>query len=108
MPNKQLNLNGFFDPNQDDTHFKSKIKQKLIDKFGQDGINELNGLILLAINKVFFDMIHVKTVLPFFSNENVYKDLIILIPKDVDGLFIFEDDFGYNNSYRFEKIILKK
>jgi hypothetical protein len=108
MPNKQLNLNGFFDPNQDDSHFASKIEQKLIDKFGQDGITGLNGLILLAINKVFFDMIHVKTVLPFFSVENVYKDLVKLIPKDVDGLLIYEDEFGSDNSFRFERIILKK
>ncbi|MEX0965839.1 MAG: hypothetical protein WD077_01265 [Bacteroidia bacterium] len=108
MPNKQLDLNGFFDLHQDDAHFSSKIEQKLIDKFGQDGITGLNGQVLLAINKVFFDMIHVKTILPFFSVENAYNDLIKLIPKDVDGLLIYEDEFGHENSFRFERIMLKK
>jgi hypothetical protein len=108
MPNKHLELNGFFNPNQDDSHFSSKIEQKLFDKFGIDGISGLNGFVLLAINKVFFDMIHVKTCFPFLGNENVYSDLIRLIPKDVNGLFIYEDDFSGENSFKFERIILKE
>lgn len=107
MPNKQLDLNGFFIPNQDDSHFSTKIDKKLTDKFGVDGISGLNGLVLLAINKVFFDMIHVKTFLPFMGNDNVYNDLARLFPKDVSGLYIYEDDFSGENSFRFEKIILK-
>ena len=107
MPNKQLDLNGFFNPNQDDSHFSTKIDKKLFDKFGVDGISGLNGLVLLAINKVFFDMIHVKTCLPFMGNDNIYNDLVKLIPKDVSGLYLYEDDFSGENSFRFEKIILK-
>ncbi len=107
MPNKQLDLNGFFNPNQEDSHFSTKIDKKLFDKFGVDGISGLNGLVLLAINKVFFDMIHVKTCPPpFMDNDNVYNDLVRLIPKDVSGLYIYEDDFSGENSFKFERIIL--
>ncbi|MEJ0106607.1 MAG: hypothetical protein WDO19_30455 [Bacteroidota bacterium] len=105
MPNKQLDVTGFFDPNQDDKHFESKIENKLSDKFGKDGIAKLNGLVLLAVNKIFFDMLHMKTVLPFFHSN--YKNLIKFIPKDVDGLLIFEDGFESIDSCRFEKLLLK-
>ena len=83
-----------------------KINNKLITKFGIDGTSGLQGTTLLAINKVFFDMMHIKTVLPIFDNSKVYNDLIRLLPLGIDGLLIFEDDFGHENSFRFEKILL--
>lgn len=108
MPNKQLRLDGFFDANQDDSHFLAKIGQKLLDKFGAEGISELNGLVFLAVNKVFFDMIHIKAFFPFFENESIDKTLIKIVPKGVDGLFIFEDDFSCDNSFRSGKMIFKQ
>ena len=105
MPNKQLDINSFFDPRQDDNHFESKIEKKLLDKFGKDGMTKLNGLVLLAVNKIFFDMLHVKSAMPFVQSN--YKSLIRFVPKDVDGLFIFEDGFESIDSYRFEMLLLK-
>jgi hypothetical protein len=105
MPYKQLDISGFFDPNQDDKHFESKIEEKLSYKFGKNGITKLNGLVLLAVNKIFFEMLHMKTALPFFRSN--YKNLIRFIPKNVDGLLIFEDGFESIDSYRFEKLLLK-
>ena len=105
MPNKQSETNGFFDFTEDVSHFERKIGHKLIDKFGQDGISGLNGTILLAINKIFFDTMHIRTALPFF--ESGYENLIKLIPDGIDGLFIYEDGFGSDNSFKFENIVLK-
>jgi hypothetical protein len=108
MPNQQLDISGFFNPNQEDSKFSSKIKYKLFDKFGQEGINEINGRILLAVNKVFFDMIHFKTALTFLNNKNIYNELLGLLPKDVDGILFFEDEFSEENSFRFDALLINE
>jgi len=107
MPHKQLEVNGFFDPNQDDSHFATKIEQKQNDKFGQDGIIGLNGKILLAINAVFFESFDLKNELLCFNNENLYMNLINNIHNDIDGYLIFMDEFGHDNSFKFIKYIEK-
>ncbi len=103
--NPRLNVDGFYDPNQDDSLFIERINRKILQKFGLDGISGLNGKTLLAINKVFFDSVQVKTILPFLSNDTVYNDLIKLLPIDIDGLIIFEDDFGSKNSFKLERVL---
>ncbi|GAB7087552.1 hypothetical protein [Marinifilum fragile] len=107
MPNKQFDISEFFDPNQDDDIFISKIKYKLFDKFGTNGVSGLDGRVLLAINKVFFDAIHMKTIIPFLNNDGSFSELTKILPIGIDGLLLFEDDFGSDNSFAFDKILLK-
>lgn len=104
MPNKQSEIDGFFDPNEDDHHFEYKIGKKLLDKFGENGISELKGTILLAVNIAFFDMLTIKRTI------TVKQDFIHLLqhlPIGVDGLLIFEDNFANENSFRFIQWVLK-
>ncbi|GAA4492764.1 hypothetical protein GCM10023172_00410 [Hymenobacter ginsengisoli] len=60
MPNKDMKVEGYFDLSQDDTLFADRIKAKILDKFGNGVVNELEGSTLLAINTAFFDTLRLK------------------------------------------------
>ncbi len=104
MPNKQSEIDGFFDPNEDDHHFEYKIGKKLLDKFGENGIAELKGTILLAVNIAFFEMLSIKRII---NRQNDFIHLLQHLPTGVDGLLVFEDNFGDENSFRFIQLVLK-
>ena len=105
MPGKSAH-DGFFDLKDDDRHFEYKVWKKLADKFGKKEISELNGLVLLAVNIAFMDMLRIKST--FDSLHNNYDALTQLIPSHIDGLILFVDDFGADNSFCFDRLLLSK
>lgn len=107
MPNKQVNTNGFFDPHQDDNSIVQKIEHKFLDKFGKDEVIGLNGKILLAVNIAFLDSLRIKINIPFCNRESILEDLNIKIPSHINGILFFEDDFSYNSSFQFYKLLIR-
>lgn len=91
MPNKQSKIDGFFNPNEDEPHFEYKIGKKLFDKFGENGIAELKGTILFAVNIAFFEMLSIKRII---NPQSDFIHLLGHLPTGVDGLVVFEDNFG--------------
>lgn len=107
MPNKQVNINGFFDPHQDDNSIVQKIEHKFLDKFGKDEVIGLNGKILLAVNIAFLDSLRIKTNIPFCDRESILEDLNIKIPPHINGILFFEDDFSNNSSFQIYKLLIR-
>ncbi|WP_196009045.1 MULTISPECIES: hypothetical protein [Bacteroidales] len=107
MPNKQLDIQGFFSLKDDNLHFSRKIGLKLLDKFGDKGFKGLNGMILLGINMVFFEPMYVQTALNPLESKFLFDNLEIEIPTGVDGLLFFEDGFQGKHSFNIRKIILR-
>jgi len=105
MPGKAAH-DGFFDPKEDDKHFEYKVWKKLADKFGNEEISELNGQVLLAVNMAFMDVLRIKSTLD--SLHDNYEALTQLIPSHVDGLILFIDDFGADNSFCFDRLLLRR
>tara|TARA_R110000868_G_scaffold166310_2_gene400293 strand:+ start:703 stop:1539 length:837 start_codon:yes stop_codon:yes gene_type:complete len=106
MPNKQFDSDGFFDPNEQDHILLRKIDKKLTNKFGTTDIEGLSGKVFIAINKIFFEIVHMKTVLPFFTNDQLFVNMANKLPNHVDGIFVFEDGFDRENSFKFEKLLI--
>lgn len=104
MPNKQTEIDGFFHPDEDDRHFKYKIGKKLLDKFGENGIADLKGTTLLAVNIAFFDMLQIKRTI---DPQQDFTPLLQHLTTGVDGFLVFEDNFGDENSFRFIQWVLK-
>ena len=104
MPNKQSEIDGFFNPGDDDHHFEYKIGKKLLDKFGENGIADLKGTTLLAVNIAFFDMLQIKRTI---NPQQDFTHLLQYLPTGVDGFFVFEDNFRDENSFRFIQWVLK-
>jgi len=65
----------------------------------------LTGKVFLAINKIFFELVHLKTALPFFTNDQLFMNILKNLPEHVDGIFVFEDGFHSENSFKFEKLL---
>lgn len=106
MPVQPVNIQGFFDPSEEDKHFEYKVWKKLTDKFGDEKISELNGQVLLAVNIAFMEMLRIKSTQSDLTDN--YSALTALIPKHIDGLLLFVDGFGTDNSFCFDKLLLKK
>ncbi|MCA8833285.1 hypothetical protein [Hymenobacter pini] len=105
-PSNSITGRGFFNLKEDDQLFKSKIRQKLFAKFGREEIQELNGRVFLAVNIALMDMLRIKRGL-FGLNSN-YQELARVIPRHIDGLLLFDDDFGTDNSFHFQRLLLKE
>lgn len=108
MPNKKLDIDGFFDPTNDDSHFKRKIDLKLSDKFGDKGLIGLNGKVILGVNIIFFDSIYIQTQIKNLEHDFLFDNIGIRMPVGVDGILFFEDDFQGSNSFKLHKIICNK
>lgn len=106
-PHQLADVQGFLEPTEEDDSFQYKIESKLTDKFGTDGIQGLQGTVLLAVNTIFLDMLQLKTALGI-SNENIFLQILKKQPASVNGLLIFTDQFGSDNSFRFDKMYLKQ
>jgi hypothetical protein len=105
MPVLELNIDGFSDLKENDSHYAGKIENKFRKQLGQEDITDLNGMILLAVNKAFVNSEEVKSALLSDRNENIYHS--IQTPKYVNGIIVFEDNFSCHNSFRFDNIYLK-
>ena len=106
MPHKKMEVDGFFDLNEDDADFEGRIKTKLLEKFGSEGFSELSGQVYLAVNKAFFDRIRLKDAFSFTASD--YRALAKLTPRHVDGILLFEDGFGSDNSFRLGPLLRKQ
>ena len=106
MPHKAMEVNGFFDLDEDDADFAGRIETKLLDKFGSEGFSELSGQVYLAVNKAFFDRIRLKDAFSFTASD--YRALTELTPRHVNGILLFEDDFGSDNSFRLGPLLRKQ
>ncbi|GAB2795866.1 hypothetical protein HNQ93_004123 [Hymenobacter luteus] len=93
------------DLKQDDESFELKIRNKLADKFGQDGHSGLNGRVFLAVNKVFMDVLHLKALLAPDTDD--FRALLPLLPQGVDGLLVFEDSFESDSSLKIDCLLRK-
>lgn len=105
MPNKDLEVEGYFDLSQDDTLFADRIKAKILDKFGNGVVNELEGSTLLAINTAFFDTLRLKNALSLAAADDAW--LRTLIPEHMAGLLLFDDDFETHDSFTFVRRLMK-
>ncbi|UYZ65310.1 hypothetical protein [Hymenobacter weizhouensis] len=103
MPHKTMDVDGFFDLDEDDADFAGRVSAKLLDKFGSEGFSGLNGQVFLAVNKAFFDRIRLKDALSYTASD--YRALARLTPRHVDGILLFEDDFGSDNSFRLGPLL---
>ena len=107
MPNDERSLEGFIDINEGNADFKFKVERKLEKKFGIEGISGLNGVVLLAINIAHFDLMFIKSALPFFSNNDLFLDMKVKLPKGIDGMLFFSDGFTNSIPFHFEQLVLK-
>jgi hypothetical protein len=93
------------DLEHDDESFERKIRNKLTDKFGQEGLSGLNGRVCLAVNKVYMDVLRLKGLLAPGSSD--FRALLQLLPQDVDGLLVFEDSFESEESLKIDCLLRK-
>ncbi|RSK45455.1 hypothetical protein [Hymenobacter rigui] len=105
MPSKVMEDEGFLDLNEDDADFAGRVEAKLLTKFGNEVITALDGQVFLAVNTAFFDRLRVKNAFSFTASD--YSRLIDLVPRPVDGILLFDDDFGAGNSFRFGPLLRK-
>lgn len=105
-PNDQAEINGFFPPQE----FSDKLKNKLIfkaqDKFTEIDSHALSGKRFLAANTLFSDIFSMN--IRFFNCENYFNQLIRIMPEELDGVLLFEDNFNNTNSLRIVKMLLKE
>jgi hypothetical protein len=105
MPHHSENIAGFFGPDDSDHYIKYKVAMKLSDKFGSDGTLGLNGKVLLVVNYAAIDAMLIREAFPVFSNERMYVEMNKSLPKGVDGLAFFRDDFSSEGSFHFDRLI---
>jgi hypothetical protein len=90
---------------EDDNSFEFKVRSKLTDKFGEEGLSGLTGRVCLAVNKVYMDVLRLKSMLAPGTSD--FRALLRFLPKGVDGLLIFEDSFESHSSFKIDSILRK-
>lgn len=106
-PNKRLESDGFVGLDDESGHYVRKIELKIKDKFGPGTISDLSGKIMLAVNQVYFDAVHLQAALAGLGHADSYEEIVRRLPLDTDGILIFEDDFSRSDSFVFKAIHLK-
>lgn len=104
MPHKTSDVQGCFDPAQDNHAFEARVKHKLMIKFGQQGFTGLNGQVLLAVNTAFFDLLRVQELLSPVSVN--YQSLLQHLPPQLNGLLLFADGFESDAFFRLIGLLL--
>ncbi|HZE85554.1 MAG TPA: hypothetical protein VE035_14660 [Puia sp.] len=107
MPNSQADIDGFFDSADGDHHYSYKVAQKLSDKFGQQGLTGLSGLVLLAVNIGFMDMLRIKKTILRRPTKGPDSDIMSKLPPGIHGLLLFCDIFGTMDSISLESLYIK-
>jgi hypothetical protein len=78
----------------------------LWDKFGREGISELLGKVILAVNIAFLDLYQIRKIV--ISDIDLHQKMINNLPTGVDGILIFGEAFTEINSLRVEGLYLKE
>jgi len=103
-PNKQTDINGFFNLPLFGDKFEQKIKNKEYDKFDSIIPGQLNGQIILAINYAYDDNFNI--FLKTFGSD-FFKKIESATHGEIDGILFYYHDLAKNSVLRFDKIILK-
>lgn len=104
-PTDEADINGFFSPQEFADKLKNKLAFKATDKFTDIDYSSLRGKRLLAANTLFSDIFSMN--IRFFNCDNYFNQLIRIMPDELDGVLIFEDNFYDANSLRSVKMLMK-
>lgn len=104
-PNEQAEINGFFNPLEYSERLKKKVKTKVLDKFTDINIGDLNGKRILVANTLYSDMFSM--IRKMLNSETFFYQLVNLIPEEMDAILLFEDDFSSKDSFFEIKTITK-
>lgn len=104
-PTADADINGFFSPQEFTEKLKNKLVFKATDKFADIDYGALSGKRLLAANTLFSDMFSMN--IRFFNCDDYFNQLIRIMPDELDGVLIFEDNFASDNSLRSIKMMIR-
>lgn len=104
-PTDEADINGFFPLQEFTEKLKNKLVFKAADKFSNIDYCALRGKRLLAANTLFSDMFSMN--IRFFNCDDYFNQLIRIMPDELDGVLIFEDNFAAANSLHYVKMLIR-
>lgn len=96
-PNEQAEINGFFNPLEYSERLMRKVETKVMDKFTDINLGDLNGKRVLVANTLYSDMFSMSR--RTLNLDRFLYQLVNLIPEEMDAILLFEDDFSSKDSF---------
>lgn len=96
-PNEQAEINGFFNPLEYSERLMRKVETKVMDKFTDINLGDLNGKRILVANTLYSDIFSMSRRI--LNLDRFFYQLVNLIPEEMDAILLFEDDFSSKDSF---------
>lgn len=96
----------FLDFNSSNVVVSTRVDSKNRGKFGTLGFTGLEGMCLLAVNEAYVDTAYIQSRLGISDYSKLQQ--IVNCSKGIQGLIVFEDNFGSKHPFQLRRILFKQ